>query len=224
MVLPALVAPCNMEAPAIWKSPERSAPEGDPGSPVLLIAHLQPMTKNASRESAHDAGRSVDLNRSRTSCARHRRSAVATTPVLLPPAAHLGCSARSRPPRSAWAHRPPEEVGQLDEPPGGEARRGGGPSPHRPRPLYIEYLPGPTLGALPALLHAPRRLPRERAVAAAARSSETGAAARDEREGAARRSEEEERERCGGRRVSCAVTRMRGQSGAAGAVSGSGEK
>jgi len=149
---------------------------------VLLVAHLQSMTKNASRESAHDAGRSVDLNRSRTSCARHRRSAVATTPVLLPPATHPGCSARSRPPRSAWAHRPPEEVGQLDEPPGGEARRGGGPSPHRPWPLYIEYLPGPTLGALPALLHAPRRLPRERAVAAATRSSETVAAALDERE------------------------------------------
>jgi len=53
---------------------------------------------------------------------------------------------------------------------------------------------------------------------------ETVAAALDEREGAARRSEEKERERCGGRRVSRAVTRMRGQSGAAGAESGSGEK
>ena len=37
----------------------------------------------------------------------------------------------------------------------------------------------------------------------------------DEREGAARRSEEKERERCGGRSISCAVTRTREQSGAA---------
>jgi len=68
-------------------------------------------------------------------------------------------------------------------PPAGRRCEEGGPSPHRPWPLYIEYLPGPTLGALPALLHAPRRLPRERAVAAATRSSETVAAALDEREG-----------------------------------------
>ena len=113
---------------------------------------------------------------------------------------------------------------QLDEPPGGEARRGGGPSPRRPRPLNIVYLPGPRLGAHPAFLHAPRRLPHDRAVAAAVRSSETVVAALDEREGAARGSEEKERERCGGRRVSRAVTRMQGQSGAAGAESGSGEK
>jgi len=113
---------------------------------------------------------------------------------------------------------------QLDEPPGGEARRGGGPSPHWQRPLYIVYLPGPRLGARPAFLHVPRRLPRERAVAAATMSRETVAAALDEREGAARRSEGKERERGGGRRVSRAVTRMQGQSGAAGAESGSGEK
>ena len=47
-------------APAIRKCPERSAPEGDPGSTVLLVGHLQSMTRNASRESAHAAARSAD--------------------------------------------------------------------------------------------------------------------------------------------------------------------
>ena len=54
---------------------------------------------------------------------------------------------------------------------------------------------------------------------AAARSSETVAVALDEREGAACGSEEKERERCGDRRVSRAVTRTQEQSGALGAVS-----
>jgi hypothetical protein len=45
------------------------------------------MTRNASRESAHAPARSADPDRSRRSCARHRRSAAPTTPALLPPSA-----------------------------------------------------------------------------------------------------------------------------------------
>ena len=94
-------------APAIRKRPERSAPEGDPGSPVLLVGHLQSMMRNASRESAHAPARSADPDRSRTSCARHRRSAAPTTPALLPPAAasapSAGAAAGTGPPFSTSA-------------------------------------------------------------------------------------------------------------------------
>ena len=65
------------------------------------------MTRNASRESAHAPARSADPDRSRTSCARHRRSAAPTTPALLPPAAasapSAGAAAGTAPPFSTSA-------------------------------------------------------------------------------------------------------------------------